>query len=73
MRRSAPYVPTGVAYKDLVLFISDGGIASCVKARTGKIVWQERVGGNFFGSPILVGNRLFCISTWEHSIRPGPG
>ena len=28
----------------------------------GQIRWQERVGGNFFGSPICAGGRLFCVS-----------
>ena len=30
---------------------------------TGRIYYQERVGGNYFGSPIWVDGRLFCVST----------
>jgi outer membrane protein assembly factor BamB len=63
MKKSAPYVPTGVTAKGLVWFWSDGGIVTCAEAATGAIRYQERVGGNFFGSPVWVDGRLFCVST----------
>lgn len=60
--KSAPYVPTGI-YKDGLLFLwSDQGVATGVEAETGKILWQNRVGGKFFGSPICVANRLIAMS-----------
>jgi outer membrane protein assembly factor BamB len=63
LKKSAPYVPTGVAVGDLLWLWSDGGILTCMHAPTGEIRYQERVGGNFFGSPVWVDGRLFCIST----------
>jgi outer membrane protein assembly factor BamB len=63
LKKSAPYVPTGVAVGDLLWLWSDGGILTCLHAPTGEIRYQERVGGNFFGSPVWVDGRLFCIST----------
>jgi hypothetical protein len=27
------------------------------------VKWQERAGGNFYGSPVCVDGRLFCVST----------
>jgi outer membrane protein assembly factor BamB len=63
LKQSMPYVPTGVAMGDLVWLWSDAGIVSCIDAATGKIHYQERVGGNFFGSPVYVDGRLFCVST----------
>ena len=59
---SAPYVPTMIGKGDLVFLWSDKGVVSCVKASTGQILWKQRVGGNFSGSPICVGDRLFCIA-----------
>jgi outer membrane protein assembly factor BamB len=59
---SAPYVPTSVAKGDLLFLWSDKGIATCIKAATGDKVWQKRVGGDFFGSPVRVGDRLYAIS-----------
>jgi outer membrane protein assembly factor BamB len=63
MKKSAPYVPTGVAANGLVWLWSDGGIVTCLDAPTGSIRYQERVGGNYFGSPVWVDGRLFCVST----------
>ena len=63
IKKGAPYVPTGVAVGDLAWLWSDGGILTCLHAPTGEIRYQERVGGNFFGSPVWVDGRLFCVST----------
>jgi outer membrane protein assembly factor BamB len=63
IRRSAPYVPTSISVGDHLFLWSDGGIVSCVKAASGEIKWQERVGGNYFGSPVFADNKLFCVST----------
>jgi outer membrane protein assembly factor BamB len=63
MKKSAPYVPTPVVYGDLAWLWSDGGILTCVEAKTGEIRYQERVGGNFFGSPVWIDGRLFAVST----------
>jgi outer membrane protein assembly factor BamB len=63
MKKSANYVVTPVVYGDLAWFWSDGGILTCVQAKTGDIRYQERVGGNFFGSPVWIDGRLFAVST----------
>lgn len=59
----SPYVPTSVAVGDHLFLWSDSGYASCVHAPTGEIKWSERVNGNYFASPIRIGDRLFNIST----------
>jgi len=63
VRRSAPYVPTSVCVGEWLYLWSDGGIVSRVNAATGEVKWQERAGGNFYGSPVCVDGRLFCVST----------
>jgi len=63
MKKSAPYVVTAVARDGLAWLWGDGGIVTCVHAATGEIRYQERVGGNFFGSPVWVDGRLYCVST----------
>jgi outer membrane protein assembly factor BamB len=59
----SPYVPTLCAAGNLIFLWSDRGIVSCLDAATGQSHWKERVGGNFFGSPVRVGNRIYCMST----------
>jgi outer membrane protein assembly factor BamB len=41
---------------------SDAGVVSCVRLSDGTVRWSERVGGNFFSSPILLGDRLVNVS-----------
>jgi outer membrane protein assembly factor BamB len=62
LKGSLPYVPTPVAHGELLFFISDGGVATCIEASSGEIQWRERVGGNYFGSPVRVGDRIYCVS-----------
>lgn len=63
IRRSAPYVPTPVAVGDLVFLWSDAGIVSCVESASGKVIWQERVGGDYFASPAVTDGKLINVST----------
>jgi outer membrane protein assembly factor BamB len=62
LRKPVPYVPTPVAHKGLVFLFGDQGIVKCLDAARGSQRWQERIGGNYFGSPVRVDERLYCIS-----------
>jgi outer membrane protein assembly factor BamB len=57
-----PYVPTMIAAGDLVFLWGDTGIVTCVDARTRQQLWQQRIGGTHFASPIRIGDRIFGIS-----------
>src|SRR5438105_4910788 len=63
IKQSAPYVPTGIAVGNFAWLWSDAGIVTCLDAPIGKIRYQERAGGNYFGSPVWIDGRLFCVST----------
>jgi len=41
---------------------SDRGTITCVRAATGDTVWQQKLGDNFYSSPVLVGDRIYYIS-----------
>lgn len=59
--RQTPHVPTPLVYRDWMFLWSDTGIATCVERDSGEIVWQKRIGGNFFSSPICVNGKLYCV------------
>ena len=61
-KRNVPNKPSLLVVDDLLFMIDDGGIASCVVAKTGEEVWRERVGGNYSASPIYAGGRLYFCS-----------
>ena len=62
IRRSVSLVPTPLE-KDGRLFLwGDDGIVTCLRSEKGEVVWTERVGGSFYGSPVWVDGRLYAIA-----------
>ncbi|MEE2686407.1 MAG: PQQ-binding-like beta-propeller repeat protein [Planctomycetota bacterium] len=59
--RQAPYVPTSVASGNLMFLWYDKGIVTCIDARNGNVHWRERLDTAFSGSPIRVGDKMFCV------------
>ena len=57
-----PLVPSFVVKEGLLYLWSDRGIVTCLEAATGKVHWRERVGGEFYSSPLWINGRLYCIS-----------
>src|SRR5262249_1316302 len=64
IRQTVPYVPTPVAAGDRLYWITDGGVANCAEAATGRIVWSERIAekSTFYSSPIMVDGKLYVVS-----------
>ena len=54
---SSPLVSGGEIY-----FVSSLGVATCLDAKTGELLWQERLGGNFAASPLLADGKLYFTS-----------
>lgn len=57
-----PYVPTILAKGDHLYFTNDQGVAHCMEAKTGKVVWNERLGNGVSGSPILVDGKVYVVT-----------
>lgn len=57
--KSAPNTPSLMLVGDELYMISDGGIASCLEAKTGRVHWQERVTGNYSASPLYAEGRIY--------------
>src|SRR5262245_47868862 len=62
MRRGAPYTPSPILVGDELYMVSDIGIATCLEAKTGKILWQQRINGNYSASPIFADGRIYFQS-----------
>ncbi|MGI8980972.1 MAG: PQQ-binding-like beta-propeller repeat protein [Pirellulaceae bacterium] len=61
IRTAAPYVPTPVVRGNLLFLWSDAGVVSCIKSESGESVWTQKVGSKCYGSPVRVGDKLFCV------------
>lgn len=57
--RGAPNTPSLLVVGDELYMVSDGGILSCLDAKTGREHWQERVGGNVSASPVYAAGRIY--------------
>jgi outer membrane protein assembly factor BamB len=67
--RYTSYVPTPLVHQGRLYWVSDQGVAHCLKADTGELVYQERLNAGegagrpkLYASPILVGERLYAVS-----------
>lgn len=58
---SVPLVPTPLVKDGRAFLWGDDGVVTCLRVSTGEVVWRERAGGKFFGSPVAVGDRLCSI------------
>lgn len=54
------YVPSMIQKDGYLYAVMDAGFAVCWKADTGTEIWKERLGGDFFASPIMVGDRIYA-------------
>ncbi|MCU0961982.1 MAG: PQQ-binding-like beta-propeller repeat protein [Pirellulaceae bacterium] len=60
--KGMPKIPSLLHVKPHLFAVTDGGIATCLRAATGDIVWQKRLGGNFSASPVAAEGRMYVIS-----------
>ena len=62
-RRDAPYVPSVLVAGEHLYWLTDAGVAMCVEAATGKIVWSERLfNGSVSASPVMAGGAILAIA-----------
>ena len=60
--RAVSYLPTPLVKGDRIFLCSEQGIASWLEAGTGKVIWQERLAGNFSASPVCTGDHIYCVA-----------
>ena len=63
-KKDIPYVPCMLVKDDLLFWITDKpGIACCADAKTGKVLWNERLfAKDVTSSPVLVGDKILMIA-----------
>ncbi len=61
-KRNVPKKPSLLLVGDLLYTIDDNGVATCLEAETGKVVWNERIGGNYSAAPIAADGLIYFCS-----------
>jgi len=60
--RGAPRRVSPILKDGLLFLVTDQGLASCLDAESGEVIWQERLRGNFSGSLILYAGKIYAFS-----------
>ena len=65
--QNASYVPSPVVYHEHLFMVSDQGVAMCLEAKTGKLVYRGKLPGlgggkPFYASPVLANGNLYAVS-----------
>lgn len=61
-KKSLPYVPSVLAQGEHMYFVNDKGFAGCADAKSGKLVWFERLNSaGVSASPVLIDGKMYVI------------
>jgi outer membrane protein assembly factor BamB len=60
--RGAPNKPSLLLLDDLLFMVNDGGIVTCLEARTGTEVWHGRLTDSYSASPVSADGRVYFFS-----------
>ncbi|MBI5801700.1 MAG: PQQ-binding-like beta-propeller repeat protein [Verrucomicrobia bacterium] len=59
--KGVPETPSPIVQGDLVMLVDNGGFASAVEAKTGKVLWSERVLKAVYASPISAEGNVYAF------------
>lgn len=59
MTRGAPLTPSPLLVGDDLYVVNDIGILSLADAKSGRLIWQQRLGGNYSASPVFADGRIY--------------
>lgn len=60
--KGSPYTPTPIIYGELFYVLADNGVLSAYVAKTGELVYQQRLPSSFSASPIAADGKLYLAS-----------
>jgi outer membrane protein assembly factor BamB len=60
--RQVPTMSSPVISNGRLFMVSDGGVASCLSAETGKTLWRKRIPGKYSASPLVGADRVYFSS-----------
>ena len=73
LKRGAPLTPSPIVVGDELYVVNDGGIATCLDARSGTLVWQQRLGGTYSASPVFADGRIYFLAEQGVTTVIAPG
>jgi outer membrane protein assembly factor BamB len=71
--KGAPHTPSPLVVGDELYVVSDGGVLTCLDAKSGETRYQERLGGKYSASPLYADGKIYVQAEEGEGIvfRPG--
>ena len=71
--RAVPLMSSPILVGEELYMISNQGVVTCLEAKTGKVNWRHRLGGNYSSSPVLADGHLYFLDEvgTTHVLEPG--
>jgi hypothetical protein len=60
--KGSPYTPTPIVYGDQFYVLADNGVLSSYDAKTGAVIYQQRLPSSFSASPVAADGKLYLAS-----------
>ena len=57
-----PKVPSMLYAKPFLFLVTESGVAKCLVAATGEVLWRQRLGGRYSASPVWADGRVYFLS-----------
>jgi outer membrane protein assembly factor BamB len=61
LEKTTPHIPSPILVGERAYLWSDQGIVTCARLATGEVVWEQRVPGEYFSSPVFTGDKLINV------------
>ncbi len=62
VEEEVPQIPTPVIVEGKMYMVHDRGMVTCLDALTGKVLWKEKLRGNFNASPIYAAGNIYFFN-----------
>ncbi len=72
-KKGAPHTASMLVVGDELYMISDGGVATCLAAKTGETHWKERLGGGYSSSPVYADGKIYFQNETGEGTVIAPG
>jgi len=73
VKRQVPQKPSPLLVGDELYMVNDQGVLTCLDARSGDVIWNQRLGGSFSASPLYADGKIY-LSDHEgitYVVQPG--
>ena len=72
--KDVPHVPSMLYVRPHLYALTEGGVITCFQAKTGAVVWRERLQGRYAASPVWADGHIYCLSEKGRTtvIKAGP-